>query len=324
MNRRAVSAWNLVSLTVVTMPAAGSDIPDPPDTERSSTRSLSPAEAAAGIRAPGAGGSGSRWCLARLDQGTQEEGKSGTGGHRRSLSGSRVRPSIIRDGPVGSDRAALLRGHLYRPFRDDLLRLGIAPCDPGILLMQNDQNRPGPPLSNASHDGRIMRVGRGQREDRTILAHSLLHEYGVLELEDVAGLVVPDRLDLIAPLAPDRIGTLGMAMAKRLHGQRPAFSVAYLLPQPGTGKTDDALAQRSITRPEQCDKKRSHEQSPSVEASLTSKGPSSACQHAAWFPGAASSLGYSGGRDRARQSIAGQGAGSACSSWRQFLGIPPE
>jgi len=52
MNRRALSAWNLVIMTVVTMPAAWGDIPDPPDTERSTTRPLAPAEAAAGFRAP--------------------------------------------------------------------------------------------------------------------------------------------------------------------------------------------------------------------------------------------------------------------------------
>ena len=52
MKQRAISAWNLVALTVVAMPAAWGDFPDPPDTERSASRPMAPAEAAAGFRAP--------------------------------------------------------------------------------------------------------------------------------------------------------------------------------------------------------------------------------------------------------------------------------
>ena len=52
MNCRAFSSLCPVILTVVTMSAARGEIPDPLDTERSPTRPLAPAEAAAGFRSP--------------------------------------------------------------------------------------------------------------------------------------------------------------------------------------------------------------------------------------------------------------------------------
>ena len=53
MNCRALSAWNILAILCgVTMPVAGGEIPNPPDTERSTTRPLPPAEAAAGFRVP--------------------------------------------------------------------------------------------------------------------------------------------------------------------------------------------------------------------------------------------------------------------------------
>ena len=52
MNPRACFCLILVANAILTMPAAGDDFPEPPNTERSSTRPLSPADAAAGWRVP--------------------------------------------------------------------------------------------------------------------------------------------------------------------------------------------------------------------------------------------------------------------------------
>jgi putative membrane-bound dehydrogenase-like protein len=52
MNRRSVFSLCLVLSSILGPRANAGDLPDPPDTERSSTRPLSPADAAAGFRAP--------------------------------------------------------------------------------------------------------------------------------------------------------------------------------------------------------------------------------------------------------------------------------
>src|SRR5689334_9994602 len=48
---RALSAWNVLALCVVTT-AVGGEVPTPPDTERSTTRPQAASEAAAGFRVP--------------------------------------------------------------------------------------------------------------------------------------------------------------------------------------------------------------------------------------------------------------------------------
>jgi len=52
MNRLTCVSLSVLAYAFLTAPVVGGDFPDPPDTERSSTRPLAPADAAAGFRSP--------------------------------------------------------------------------------------------------------------------------------------------------------------------------------------------------------------------------------------------------------------------------------